>query len=398
VPGVSSIKRHARVVLPIFIIVIGIAIAWLLIVNSPRAHRKPTVVLPPMVQVQQIQPQDIRIPVFSQGTVKPATSSNLSAEVTGQIINASTHFADGDFFKKGEILLRINPSDYQLAITKAEAQVASAKQQLAKAEAEYKQKVEEYKGVDSSKITDYALRKPQYEEAKATLKAATADLDLARVQLKRCDIRAPFDGRVVQKKADIGQYVMPGTVLASVYATDIAEVRLPLTETQISLVGIPLVGGDQLKEHPVNVRLTGIVGSQKLTWKSRIVRTEAMIDERNRLQYVVAQVNDPYGIHGSKSSQPVMTAGMFVEAEIEGRQLQGIYVLPRTALHNKNTVWILDKDSHLEMRDVKVVYRGENNVYVKGGLNPGDNIITSPLDSAVEGMRLRVVTSASSKG
>ena len=396
-PGLSTMKHYARFLLPVLIIVIGIAIAWLLLVNSPKAHRKPTVVLPPIVQVQQVSPQDVRIPVFSQGTVMPATSSNLSAEVTGQIISTSPHFANGDFFKKGEVLLQINPSDYKLAITKGEAQVATARQQLAKAEAEYRQKVEEYKGVDPSKVSDYALRKPQYEEAKATLKAATADLDLARVKLERCDIRAPFDGRLVQKKADLGQYVMPGTVLASVYATDIAEVRLPLTQEQINLAGIPLTGGDQLKEHPVRVRLTGRVGNQTQTWGSRIIRTEAMIDESNRLQYVVAQVKDPYNIHDEKVKQPVMTSGMFVEAEIEGRQLQGIFVLPRTALHNKKTVWVLDKDNHLGIRDVEVVYRGEDKVYIKSGLNPGDNIITSPLDSAVEGMQLRVATSASRK-
>jgi multidrug efflux pump subunit AcrA (membrane-fusion protein) len=190
---------------------------------------------------------------------------------------------------------------------------------------------------------------------------------------------------------------MPGTVLASVYATDIAEVRLPLTQEQINLAGIPLTGGDQLKEHPVRVRLTGRVGNQTQTWGSRIIRTEAMIDESNRLQYVVAQVKDPYNIHDEKVKQPVMTSGMFVEAEIEGRQLQGIFVLPRTALHNKKTVWVLDKDNHLGIRDVEVVYRGEDKVYIKSGLNPGDNIITSPLDSAVEGMQLRVATSASRK-
>lgn len=396
--GLSTMKRHARVVLPIIIIVIGIVIAWLLLINSPKAHRKPTIVQAPLVQVQKIEPQDVRIPIYSQGTVKPATSSNLSAEVTGQIISTSPHFADGDFFQKGDVLLRINPSDYQLAITKAEAQVASARQQLARAEAEYKQKLEEYKGVDPSKVTDYALRKPQYEEAKATLKAATADLDLARVQLERCNIHAPYDGRVMAKKADIGQYVTPGTVLASVYATDVAEVRLPLTQSQINLVGIPLAGGDLLQAHPVIVRLTGRVGSKDYTWNSRIVRVEAIIDERNRLQYVVAQVKDPYGIHTEKNAQPVMTAGMFVEAEIEGRKMQGVYVLPRMALHNKNTVWVYGKDSQLIIRNVEVIYRGEKTVYVKGGLNPGDGIVTSPLDSAVDGMRLRVETSSVSKG
>jgi len=168
--------RHSKVLIPAIIVFVGIAIAWLLLANSPKAKREATVSLPPLVKFIVIQPQDVRIPVFTQGTVKPRTSINLSAEVTGRIVEVSSVFSNGSFFKKGDVLLGINTSDYQLAITKAEALVASAKQQLARAEAEYKQKVQEYKGVSRAKVSDYALRKPQYEEAKAKLKSAGADL------------------------------------------------------------------------------------------------------------------------------------------------------------------------------------------------------------------------------
>ena len=293
-----------------------------------------------------------------------------------------------------------------MAITKAEALVATAKQQLARAEAEYRQKIEEYKGVSRSKISDYALRKPQYEEAKAKLKSAGADLDLAEVQLARCNIKAPFDGRVVGKKADIGQYVMPGMVMAEVYSTDVAEVRLPLSQRQINLLDLPSSAGSQTGGPLAKVTLSGKSAGQSQTWISELVRTEAVIDERNRLQYVVAQVKDPYGIHTESGDKPVLNTGLFVEAEIEGRLLKDVYVLPRSAIHNNNTVWVLNQERRLSIRRVNLIHRDEEKAYVKqdikqevkptgskfDGLSLGDRVIISPLEAVVNGMQLRIDT------
>ncbi|WP_455198692.1 efflux RND transporter periplasmic adaptor subunit [Kaarinaea lacus] len=391
--------RSSKAILPVLIVITGIVVAWVLTINSPRAQRKAVPSLPPMVQVEDVFVQDVRIPVFSQGTVRPRTSTNLSAEVTGRIIEASPRFANGAFFKKGDVLLRINPSDYELAITKAEALVASARQQLARAEAEYKQKLEEYKGIDPAKITDYALRKPQYEEAKANLKSATADLDLAKVQLQRCVIRAPFDGRVVEKKSDIGQYVTPGMLLAQVYATDVAEVRLPLSQSQINLLDLPStadgLSDNNRRSKPVKAMLTGHAAGQVQTWESNIVRKEAVIDERNRLQYVVAQVKDPYGLNSGAGNKPELTTGLFVEAEIEGRLMEKVFVLPRQTIHNNNTVWILDNDNRLRIKTVDLLHRGEERVYISKGLNNGDTVILSPLDAVIDGMQLRTKSSPS---
>lgn len=396
--------RNSKFLLPVIIVLVGVVIAWLLLANSPKAQREATVIQLPLVKFIKVQPQDVRIPVFTQGTVKPRTSINLSAEVTGRIIEVSPKFSNGSFFKRGEVLLRINPSDYQLAITKAEALVATAKQQLARAEAEYKQKIEEYKGVTRAKVSDYALRKPQYEEAKAKLKSAGADLDLAKVQLARCKIKAPFDGRTVKKKSDLGQYVMPGMVMAEIYSTDVAEVRLPVSQAQINLLDLPLSTGAQSDAPLTKVKLTGHSAGQSQIWSSNIVRTEAVIDERNRLQYVVAQVEDPYSLGPDSSGRPVLNTGLFVEAEIEGRLLRNVVVLPRLAIHNDNTVWVLNTKNRLSIRRVSLIHRGENSAYVKQELSPaikptdseykgissGDRVIVSPLDAVVDGMQLRI--------
>ena len=232
--------RIAKIITPIVILLAAGGAAWQLMANSPTAKRQAVAPQPPLVSTMQAFPQDVRIPILTQGTVRPRTQISLAAEVSGRIVDTAAQFASGAFFKKGDVLVHIDAHDYRLAVTKAEALVAGAKQQLAQAEAEYKQKLEEYRNVDRAKVSDFALRKPLYEEAQARLKAAEADLELAKLQLSRCDIHAPFDGRVVAKQADVGQYVTPGKVVAEIYAVDIAEIRLPLSQTQAELLDLPL--------------------------------------------------------------------------------------------------------------------------------------------------------------
>jgi RND family efflux transporter MFP subunit len=378
----------AKIFTSLIILLAAAAAALQLMANSPKANRLSVLPQPPLVSTLQVFPQDVRIPITTQGTVKPRTEIGLAAEVSGRIVDTSTQFADGAFFKKDEVLVHINAHDYQLAVTKAEALVASAKQQLAQAEAEYNQKQKEYRNVSRAKVTDFALRKPQYEEATARLKAANADLELAKIQLSRCEIRAPFDGRIVSKQADVGQYLLPGAIVAKIYAVDVAEIRLPLSQAQAELLDLPLdVVGES---SPITTKLRGRYAGQWHTWEGEIVRTEAVIDERNRMLYVIAQVIDPYGMHLAQTAPVPLAIGMFIEAEIQSRLLPSVYILPRTSVHDKNTVWSLNGASQLQVQSVNIIHRGEDYVYIDQGLSPGQTIITSSLDIVVDGMQLRV--------
>lgn len=382
--------RTVKIVAPFIILLAAGGAAWQLMANSPKAKHQSAAPQPPLVSTMQVFPQDVRIPILTQGTVKPRTQISLAAEVSGRIIETTPQFADGAFFKKGDVLVRINDRDYRLAVTKAEALVASARQQLAQSEAEYKQKLEEYRNVDRSKVSDFALRKPQYEEAQARLKAAKADLELAQLQLSRCEIRAPFDGRIVARQADVGQYVTPGKMVADIYAVDTAQIHLPLSQTQAELLDLPIdLAG---KPAGITVQLSGQYAGQKHIWEGEIVRTQASIDERNRMLYVIAQVTDPYGMHATNHSRPPLAIGSFTEAKIQSRLMHGVYVLPRAAVHNMSSVWLMNDANQLHQQPVEVIHRGDNNVYITSGLNPGDTVITSPLDVVVDGMQLRVAS------
>jgi len=383
--------RKLKIILPFVIILLGVFTAWQLMANSPKAKRKGVTIEAPLVQTIKVSPQDVRIPIITQGTVTPRTAISLSAEVSGRIIETSASFTRGGFFHKGDVLLRINPQDYKLAITRAEATMASAKQLLAQTKATYEQKLKEYGNVNPAKVSDFALRKPEYEEAKAKLKAAQADLQLAQLHLSRCEVRAPFDGRVTDIMADVGQYTTPGSLVAKLFAIDAVEIRLPVTQGQARLMNLASLSQTNIKpEDYLPVTLRGEYAGQDYQWHGNIVRTDASIDDRNRLLYLIAQVKDPYGMHDKSQNTVALATGMFVKAEIPGRMMQNIFVLPRTAIHEQDTVWLLDEALKLHQRQVSIIHRDETHAYIIDGLQAGDTIITSPLDAVVDGMQLRL--------
>ena len=389
----ANMTRTIKIFLPIIILVVSASVAWQIFANGPKVKRLAIEVKPPLVEVLTALEQDVKIPVFTQGTVTPRTSIQLAAQVSGNITKVSSKFANGGFFKKNETLLSVDKSEYRLEITKAKAVVARAKQQLARAEVDFNQAKQEIEsmGKKGSSVTAYALKRPQLEEAKANLKAAQADLEIAELQLDRCDIRAPFDGRVLEKIVGVGQYIVPGQNLAHLYAVDIAEVRLPISETQAGLLDIPYsYQGIKQKKSGPSVTLQGKFAGRNHSWQGDIVRTEGGIDEKNRLLYVVAQVLNPYKQDLTQPDRPPLSMGMFVQAEIDGRQFNGTYVLPRSALHGNDVVWLLNKESRLELLKVTVLFRGPNHVYINGGIENGDSVIISPLDAIVNGMLLRV--------
>jgi hypothetical protein len=175
-----------------------------------------------------------------------------------------------------------------------------------------------------------------------------------------------------------------------------AEIKLPISQAQSGLLDLSVINArrdsmDKKSEMSVPVKLYGQYAGRTLTWDAFIVRTDASIDERNRLQNLIAQVIDPYGVKGELNEKAPLAMGTFVEAEISGRLLDDIYVLPRSALHDQNTVWLLDASLKLKQRDVSIVYRGKSNIYISEGLAAGDRVITSALDTVIDGMQLRVI-------
>ena len=379
-------RNFFRYILPLGVIALSIliVISLVLVAKSKRPERKEAKEQVMIVDAIQAEAVSLNLPVFSQGSVKPRTETTVVAEVSGKIVNVSPNFISGGFFRKGEVLLQIDPSDYETALKRAQANLASRKAQHAEQKARSEQALKDWSNLGrTGEPSDLTLRKPQLAEALANVQAAEADLQKAQRDLQRTQINVPYDGLVRIKKADIGQYVTPGTPLGVTFAIDSAEIRLPLSATDVSFLDLPSATDPGDKPFP-RVRLRSDSAGLSAEWQAEIIRTEGVIDEKSRVTYAVARVIDPYGVLGL-STQSELRVGTFVRAEIEGVQVDNAIVLPRAVLGTNNTVLVAGKNNKLEIRPVSVIRAEPKNVYISDGIESGEFVITTLLDAPIAG-------------
>ena len=374
--------------------VAGLAFCFLVLVGKPATQ--PTE-LPeprrPLVDVITAEPSDHSITVRTQGTVEPVRRVGLVAQVSGKVESVSELFLDGRFFKAGDILLELEKADYEFAIARARAQEAAAAQRLAEERGRNLQAQREWRDLGTSEANDLFLRKPQLRAAEASLAAAQADVAAAVLALDRTTVRAPFDGRLESKSVDIGQFVAPGTVLAQVYATDRVEVHLPVSDSQLALLELPLFE-TAAATYP-EVILSARFGGERWQWPGQISRVEASIDRDSRVTFAIAEVSNPFG--ESDSERPPLTPGLFVEASISGKPIQQSVELPATALRGDNTVLLVKENSRLERLPVELLRRERDRVWVRG-IAAGQNVVAEQSSLLAAGAAIEVASVRGSDG
>ncbi|RUO78910.1 efflux RND transporter periplasmic adaptor subunit [Idiomarina tyrosinivorans] len=379
-------KFKKRAVIPPLVIVLFILLAVLAsMARKPpemRQQQKPAV----MVEVLKAEPVDKTFMVESQGTVKPKFSTNLVAEVSGQIIDVADQYVAGGFFKKGDMLVQIDPSDYQAAVQQAKADLLQAQAALEEEKARGKVAKEEWASIQEGKIPELGLRKPQLASAVANVESAQARLAQAKRDLERTTIRAPFAGVLKSKVADLGQYVSTGTQVGMLLGTDIAEVRVPLSDQNMAFIRNP---SDIEDDQYPPVKLTSVVAGEPRQWMGHLVRTEGVIDENSRVIYGVVQVKDPYSLDKANHSE-VLRFGRFVQAEIEGVRAHDVYEIPSYALTHDGGVWVVTDERTLQKKSVTVVRNEDNLSLVSDGLNPGDRVMLTQLEDPLPGMDVRL--------
>lgn len=243
-PGrrVSLIQRT----LPIVVLLAGILGTMALVRSrAPAVVEEPEVIVP-LVRVVSVHPRRVSLDVTALGTVLPRTEATVAAQVAAQVVEVSPSFEVGGFVHQHELLVGLDPRDYQLAIERAGARVAQARLRLAREQAEARVAAEEWRQLDRGQPDPLTLREPQQAEARAVLAAAEAVLGQARLELERTRIRAPFTGRIRKKMVDLGQYLTPGREVATIHAIDFAEVRLPVPDRQLAFLDLPLDFRDDL--------------------------------------------------------------------------------------------------------------------------------------------------------
>ena len=383
-------NQFLRILLPVVVIAAASAIAVVTVANRQQPERRAPSIATPQVAVTAVARSDYTVKVKSRGTVRPRTESTLIPEVSGRIVKLSSNIREGEFFEENDLLLQIDPRDYEAEVTVAASNLAQARSALAEAQARADQARRDWKRLgEEGEPDDLVLRKPQMAGARAAVTSAQARLAQAKLDLERTKILAPYAGRVLERNVDIGQFVSPGNVLARVYAVDYVEIRLPLTNRQLEFVNIPEAYRDDtlgIRAPGPPVRLTARIGSKTHEWQGRVVRAEGSIDTQSRQVFVIAQVDNPYG--KDPSGRPPLKVGQFVEAEIEGTRLENVVVLPRTALRAGGEVLVVDEQSKLQGRQVDVLWSDEHNTVVASGLETGDRLVLTPLGTGMEGVEV----------
>ncbi len=375
-----------RVILPFIILAAGFGIAAGLIATGPVLEQKPPVFHAPLVRVTEARPEKVRMTARTHGTVEPRTESELIPEVSGRVISISPSLVSGGFFSRGDVLFSIDPLDYDVALEQARAGLARAESELVNARRAHARQLDlAKKQSTSASRKDDALNRLRVAEA--GLREARARLAKAERDITRTRIIAPFDGRVRTKKVDVGQFVNRGVPVATIYATDRAEIRLPVNNDELAFLDLQLSDPGEEAPPAVPVKLRVNFAGKPYEWDGTIVRTEGELDPRTRMMNVVAEVLSPYE---TDDGRPPLAVGLFVDAEIYGVEMDDVVVLPRVALRTENRVYVVDADRRLRFRDVEVLRIAEDKVYIQSGLKEGEQVCLSPLDSAVEGMSVRL--------
>lgn len=378
----ASMKQFG---LAAFTLLFAVGATALLISSRKEPQRVEQPALGPLVEVETVDVTDVQVEVVAQGEVKARTRVEVAPQVTGRVVKVHPSLVSGGRFRAGTVLFRIDPRDYELVVERARASVASAETVLERELAEGEAARDEWNEIhEDTEPPTLLVRAPQIREAQARLAAAEADLARAELDLERTAVSLPFDGLVIEENIDPGQLVTGGQRVATVFGTAAVEVRLPLADRELAWFDLPTAGGPATA-----ARVEADLAGERHTWEGWLERMEGQVDPKSRMVHVVVRVDNPFASAG----RPPLFPGTFVEVTIAGRDLESVVAIPRHALREGNTLWVV-KDNMLSIREVEVVRRDREQVLIREGLTAGDQIVTSALDVATDGMVVRVAKEA----
>ncbi|THB80108.1 MAG: efflux RND transporter periplasmic adaptor subunit [Desulfobacteraceae bacterium] len=429
----SPLAVFFRLVRVLVVLAIAVVIAMGLFNLREEPEKKEVEIKVPSVTVMAVQPRTLTMTVQAFGTVKPRTTLKIAPEVPGRVIDIHPAFLNGGYISKGEVLIRIDPKSYALERKAAKVSIQQARVDLERLEQDIlnlekdralamenlalaKKELDRLSALNKKKfasVTSYEKVKQQYLSAKSALQQIEnqlalsgplkslkqAALDMARVAHEQADLRwskttltAPFDGYVMQKHVEKGEVIAAGQLLGTMYEKSRmdVEVRIPVEKVQwfekrFEGHGLPTAivepAGRNGQNNPGHAD----------PWKARVTRVLSSIDETTRTLPLILEIESPDHIPNGNPHQGIfdLRPGTFVKCTIMGEKIQGLYVIPRHLINSDDSVLIFEKGKLLT-RVVRVFRKFENEVYIDQGLSPGDQIITSPLPGAREGMMLTV--------
>ena len=378
----SISKKWLKVLLPPLCIIGAIIVSSILVSMKPEQERKDPVAIHPKIEVHRIKGKEGPLILQSEGTVRPRQQTRLTARVSGHIEEVSPVFYEGGTFKKGDVLLGLDPLPYRDALAEAEARMALAEAALIQEKEAAKQARRDWEAMGSGETPNpLVLREPQLMRAEAELKASRTAHEVAQLNLDYTQVRAPYDGRVEAKFVDVGQAITAqATILGEIHSSGSLEVPVPLSMNDFSFITDYKEQGAAKPSATLSARINGTDNF----WKGVLDRTSASVNPQSRMITAIIEATPPF-----KSANGIdLRPGMFVQVEIEGKQFQNLLLLPRSALHPGNMVYRLAPGNRLESRAVKVLYTSEEMAVVSEGIEADDLVCLTPLLFFVEGMQV----------
>lgn len=377
--------------IPAVILLIVCLIIALLVMNKPEPKKRGPSSNPGiLVDTLLIEPEQYKPNIKSYGLVQPRTRSKLVAQVSGRVDYMSERFRDGGFFKKDDLLLQLEATDYEIALHVAEANLADAEKALQEEIAEAEQAAANWKLLGrKSAASALTLREPQLKAARARVKSQKALLKQAQINLARTEIRAPFDGRVLETNIDLGQVASNNSILGEVYATDTIEIRLPVKNSELPMLNLPetyshIHETSSEQSYPQAMIYSSLAGAE--TWEGKIIRTSGSIDNSSRQLYVFARIDDPFG--KKAEGRFPLKIGQYVTAEIEGKSLEGVIKVPNKAIYQGAYVYLF-KDGAVYRQDVEIGWQNSDIAIIETGLSLGDEVVVSPMGQVASGTLAR---------
>ena len=367
---------------PIFIIGFALAIAYFLYWLGQTKPQSVTDAPPIDVEVEILKPTNHQILISSTGTTQPITQTALTSEVGGEIIYRSKKFSDGSSVIEGEILAKIDDTDLKLQYNNALLQLRSAEvqSQVQKAEAEIAKEAWEKIGEGAPK--DLTLKKPQLKQAEAALNVAKAQVESAKKKLDKTDITAPYTGRIQSVSIDLGTTILPGQPVGVIYTANQIEITLPIKDSDLAFLDIPMDGRKLNDNEKSLVTISAPYKGKIQQWQGNIERVDGVIDPVTRMIKIIASFKNEF----LEENQTTLPIGLFVEAEINGKFLENVFIVPNVSLTTNNEILVVDKNNQIEMRKIVVLKKLKDSVIIKDGLSIGERIIVSKLNIVTTGM------------
>jgi len=389
--ALKKASRLLHLLLFIGVLAVGAFGTYLLIASKKPPERVKHEPLPPLVKTENLKTRDIQMTIRGFGTVTPSVQIEIVPQVAGKVVRVNPQFKAGGFTKAAEVLVRIDPRDYELAVQQAQAAIAEAqvKLDLEHAEAQVARHEWQQLNPNTQPSSPLVLRQPQIQQAKAQLQSAQAKLAAAKLNLERTRIALPVDAVIMSEKVDLGQFVSVGQSIGAAYGIEMVEIEVPLEDQELAWFDVPgnpvfINGSRPTGKETVAIVKADFAGAEH-TWTGYVRRSTGQVDKTSRLVNIVVEVSKPYG---NSNSKPPLIPGTFVEVLIKGKTLKNAVAVPRHAVHNANQVWVVENE-RLYIRPLEIARTDEDYAYAVSGLDDTVDIVVSALDTVTNGMKVR---------